>query len=383
MNTIVTTPDVKIFVAAVRERLTDLTAEEREELVGGLDADVSDLVAERGVEALPDPGEYARELRTAAGFDPEMGPVRARRGAGAWVSTGLDAAHARWDALVAGLPGDPWGLVQVLRPAWWILRAWVALQVFDLIWGNGSDSLGLSAIPSLQGWGWALLAVVSLVSIQVGRGKMWPGRPRSGPVGRLLLLALNLAAVAWLPVTVDRVATPDSVVSVLAGSEDRAMTYQQGYDDASAELDRAGMYVDGHWVSNIYPYDAAGRPLVGVQLYDQTGQPVNVKPQTECVYDVGEQPVDQGRVYYPWTTAAGQVRNVFPVPSRVQGPDTPDPDPAAFAGANRPAVGQFPLARVPSAGLPGLAASKAVTPAKAYRPGVAPKLPINPIDGGC
>jgi hypothetical protein len=110
---------------------------------------------------------------------------------------------------------------------------------------------------------------------------------------------------------------------------------------------------------------------------------VNVKPQTECVYDGAEQPVDKGRVYYPWTTAAGQVRNVFPVPSRVQGPDTTDPDPAAFTGANRPAVGQFPHLRVPSAGLPGLAVSKAVTPAEAYRPGVAPKLPINPIDGGC
>ena len=150
--------------------------------------------------------------------------------------------------------------------------------------GDRNTSLGLSPIPSFQGWGWVLLAVASLVSIQVGRGQLWPGRPRGGAVGRLLLLAVNLAAVACLPVTLDRVATPSSVEPLLAGDSQGAATYDQGYADASSQYDRAGMYVNGHWVSNIYPYDAAGRPLVGVQLFDQTGQPVGVKPQTECVY---------------------------------------------------------------------------------------------------
>ena len=156
---------------------------------------------------------------------------------------------------------------------------------------------------------------------------------------------------------------------LLVSDSQGAATYDQGYADASSQYDRAGMYVDGHWVSNIYPYDAAGRPLVGVQLFDQTGQPVGVEPQTECVYDSAEVPVDKGRVYYPWSTAAGQATNVFPVPSRVQGPDTPDPDPTAFAGANRPGVGRFPLTQVPAATLPGLAVSKATTPKKAVPAG--------------
>jgi hypothetical protein len=153
MNTILTTPDVRLFVRAVRERLEDLTEEEREELVGGLDADINDLVQERGVDALPDPGEYARELRSAAGFEPEMRPGRGQRNVSARVTAALDAAHARWDALVTGLPGDPWGLVQALRPAWWLLRVWVALELVDLLWGGGALNLGLSPIPSLQGWG--------------------------------------------------------------------------------------------------------------------------------------------------------------------------------------------------------------------------------------
>lgn len=383
MNTIITTPEVRLFLRAVRERLEDLTDEEREELVGGLDADMNDLVEERGVDALPEPSEYARELRTAAGFEPEMRPARVRMGAGLRVTGFLDAARARWDALVTGLPGDPWGLLQSLRPAWWILRAWVALQAVDLVWGTGSNSLGLSPIPSLEGWGGVLLAVTSLVSVQVGRGKLWPGRPRGAAVGRLLLLAVNLLALAWLPFTVERVATPDSVSAVLGGSEDPTAVYQRGYEDAHSQYDRAGIYANGHWVSNIYPYDASGRPLVGVQLYDQTGKPVSVEPQTECVYTSTAAPTEQSRVFYPWTTAAGQATNVFPVPSRVQSPQMPDPDPNAFTGTNRPSVGRYPMTRVPAARLPGLKVSTSATPAKAFVPGALSKLPINSIENGC
>lgn len=382
MNSILTTPEIRLFVRAVRERLEDLTEEEREELVGGLEADLNDLVEDRGVEALPEPADYARELRTAAGFDPEMRPVRTHRTPGARVTAVLDSSRSRWDALVSDLPGDPWGLAQALRPAWWVLRAWVALQLVDLLWGSGSYNLGLSPIPSLQGWGWPALAVAALASVQVGRGRLWPGRPRGGALSRLLLLALNVLAVACLPVTLDGVATPER----MAPWFDTDASYQRGYDEArelTDSTDRTGMYVNGHWVSNIYPYDAAGRPLVGVQLFDQTGQPVTVQPQTECVYGPDEQPLDQGRVYYPWITAAGQARNVFPVPSRVQGPDTPDPDPAAFAGPDRPAVGRFPLVMVPPASLPGVLASRATTPQKAFTPGVSPQQPINPIDQGC
>ncbi|MCW2853652.1 MAG: hypothetical protein JWM84_3316, partial [Nocardioides sp.] len=69
-------PEVEAFVADVRARLADLSDDEREELLGGLEADLSDQVAD-GAVVLVDPAAYAAELRAAAGL-PERTPARRR-----------------------------------------------------------------------------------------------------------------------------------------------------------------------------------------------------------------------------------------------------------------------------------------------------------------
>ncbi|HEY0775806.1 MAG TPA: hypothetical protein VGD51_17100, partial [Nocardioidaceae bacterium] len=77
-----TRPEVSAFVGKVRDRLADLTDEEREELVGGLEADINELVEDGGsVAALGDPRAYADELRAAAGIErPAGGAVPGARG---------------------------------------------------------------------------------------------------------------------------------------------------------------------------------------------------------------------------------------------------------------------------------------------------------------
>ncbi len=67
--------EVDAFVAEVERRLADLTAEERDELVGGLRADLADRLADHDgpeppEQVLGDPASYAAELRAAAGFPP-------------------------------------------------------------------------------------------------------------------------------------------------------------------------------------------------------------------------------------------------------------------------------------------------------------------------
>lgn len=364
MSTSTITPEVQQFLTAVRAQLADLDPEEQRDITEGLEADLVDLVAERGGEALGDPVAYARELRTAAGLEPEMRAARSRRPVGEQVHAFLDAAHDRWDRLVDGLPGRPWELLVALRPAWWVLRAWVALQAVDLVWGRGGYGQGLSLVPSLRGLGLPLLLVAVLVSVLVGLGRLWP--TKDGALGRVCLLAVNLVAIGFLAPTLESVDNNDGWEESIAF--DRG--YQAGMRDMREDAGnsaKAGLYSDGTWVSQIYPYDAQGRPLAGVQLFDQVGAPIDVVPQPEYptteIDDFGNEvdangnPIDPSvplrpRVYYPWSNGAAQLFNVFPIASRVQ--DGEEPSPTAFTDTVRPTIGPFPLTSVPSVSLPGI-----------------------------
>jgi hypothetical protein len=256
MNTApVVRPEVEQFVAAVRERFTDLDPDEREDLLDGLEADMSDLVDERGPEALGDPDAYAAELRAAAGL-PAAGP--GRRPVAERVDGWLDGTRRRWDAVALGLPGDPWGLVRSLQPVWWVLRAWVALQVVDLLFGSGARNFGLSPVPSLLGWGLPLLVVAVLVSVQMGRGRWWPGRGDRGAAARVLLLALNVAAIAALPVTVTEVLTPAKIAA-------------WGMDEWTppvSEVDPGVITYEGRQVCTLRVVDKQGRRVEGLRVLD-------------------------------------------------------------------------------------------------------------------
>ncbi|MBA3781325.1 MAG: hypothetical protein H0X12_05655 [Nocardioides sp.] len=244
MNTASIAPEVAQFAEAVRARLADLTSDEREELAGGLEADLGDLVEERGVEALGDPVVYAEELRTAAGLSPAMGQVRIKKAAGETVDGWLDAAHDRWDRAVTGLPGSPWEFVVSLQPAWWVLRAYIAVQSMQIWHGGG---YALSWLPPFGFFGWVVLALVLVVSVQIGRRRIWPGKPGVG--GRLVLLGLNLLAVVM------SVGVLDSVPNVSQRYVDDAAFSDSGY---TVDGDGTGITSNGSDVSNIYPYDADG-----------------------------------------------------------------------------------------------------------------------------
>lgn len=204
------TPDlVAHFAASVRARLEDLTPGQRDELAADLEANLTDLVDERGPDSLSDAETYACELRTAGGF-PATAVPPTRPARGARVGEALDDANGRWHALAGYLPGHPWELVVALRPTWWVFRAWLALSAVDLIAGNGSVNLGLSLVPSLLGWGGPLLVVAVVGSLLVGTRRIWPGR--GGPWARVSLLVLNLFAVGVVPFAVSSFTTAAEVV---------------------------------------------------------------------------------------------------------------------------------------------------------------------------
>jgi hypothetical protein len=357
-------PEVQEFLDAVRAQLADLDPDEQRDITEGLEADLTDLVAERGRGALGDPVAYARELRAAAGLQPEMSRTRVRPDLSTRIHRLLDEVHRGWDRVVGRLPGDPQGLLDVLRPVWWVLRGWIAVQVAALWLGDWA----LTLVPGGDLPGAAAVVLGAALSVQLGRGRLWPADGwRRIAVLRLGLVGLNCLAVAMVPVVLNGL-DHGRHASYSRGFE---LGYQNGardIRDSQSGTDKAGLYSDGTWVSQIYPYDAHGRPLVGVQLFNQVGQPINVITQpayadTCTIGDTGQcddAPVDRDgqqlpRVYYPWTNGSAQLLNVFPIPSRIQQGEQPSA--TAFAEKNQPAVGPFPLATVPKVSLPGITPS--------------------------
>jgi hypothetical protein len=284
-------PDVAAFVTRVRELLVDLSEEDRLELTEGLEADLTDQVAELGAGALDDPEAYASELRAAAGFEP-VARRRVRRGRPMSASEVLDDVRSRWEALVAHPRVAPgWRVLVALRPAWWVLRAWAAAVVLARL-VPGWYPYGLTWLPGVHAAvGLGLLVACIVGSALVGLGKVWPGSA-SGVLARTTLLLLNLAAVIALP--------------VINGQLDRLSwdRYSQGYNEARWTGNSEGLVNGGRQVCNIAADDADGRPLTGVQLFDQEGRPLDVR----CW--------DQRATTVPWVLGDVTRWNVFPLGER-------------------------------------------------------------------
>lgn len=339
-----TRPEVSAFVEKVRDRLGDLTDEEREELVGGLEADINELVEDGGTVAeLGDPRAYADELRTAAGIErPAPGAVGGlirvrgtRKPVGRRVEGLLDGSRRRWFELVEVPALRPaWELLATLRPVWWVLRAWVAVQLLDMATQGGDLA---TPVPTLGGplIGSLVWLVAIVVSVQLGRNRLWPGSGAARKtLARLTLLVLNAFAIVMTP--------------VVMGQFPASGTWEY-HDLVGYSEPPRGLMLRGDHVENVFPYDAQGNPLEGVQLFDQDGAPLNVARWAGEEYHG-----DRVSTTYPWFNGEQRLYNVFPLPVRDQNVyrwgTRHQPD--AWTSTNPPLLPSAPLAVVPPVSLP-------------------------------
>jgi hypothetical protein len=225
-------------------------------------------------------------------------------------------------------------VLEAVRPAWWVLRAWVAVTLLDQMAGDW-EHVTLLPTLGLPLLGPALLAAAVVVSVLIGLGRLWPGSGTDRPMPhRLVLATLNIVAVV-VPLTFTLPSQHDDVYYGGSG-------YQAGYHDGSHRL---GLRNGADVVRNIYAYDAAGQPVVGIQLFDQLGRPVAVSPASS----MGS---GQDRsVTCPWFNGSTALFNVFPLPQRAQrwGDCLREVDPAKVG---EPALHAPPLASVPPVALP-------------------------------
>lgn len=266
--------DIHTFAAAVRAHLDDLPADEVDDLLDGLEADLSDQAAEAGDDfTLPDATTYAAELRAAAGLPERTDTGTVKRQP---LSERLARMRGATSAQIRRNPAAAWtlDLVASFAPIWWILRA-VVLYLFiapffwsGYGWRSGSFSylIGATQLPGI-----VLMTVLLLVSVQWGRGHWAPNRILRG-----IRTAVTVAALVLTPFTF--IALTSSLQSMLWDSSVGA--------SAAANF-TPGLSVDGQRVRNIFAFDADGNAIPTVQLFDQDGNPL-----TTVGRDHGSDPFD-------------------------------------------------------------------------------------------
>src|SRR4030081_3043843 len=165
--------DVASYAASVRAALSDLTPDQAEVLLEDLEDHLREVAAEAGgplAERLGTPEQYAQELRAAYGAAHAGGMRR-------------DPALHHVQRAFAGVRGSAWyGQVRAflpeLRPAWWVLRGYLAALILTAAFSPGY-SLGPIPDPTTKrGIAEILAAGVAIwLSVRVGR------RSRSLPHG--------------------------------------------------------------------------------------------------------------------------------------------------------------------------------------------------------
>lgn len=236
-------PDVAAYLDAVRSRLSDLPAEERDDLV----ADVEASLLESGEPPALSPQEFAAELREAAGLAPEA-PTAAQPSLldslRSWLSSER-AASWRWTA-------------RELAPIWWLVRAYVVVVLLALVSGQGWP-VGAGTAYNPVSFEASILALLVAAAISISLGLR--GRRGRQPYRQLSLAANVALAVALLPLA--------------AYSFDR-LGYWSVDEPVVLPQPVPGLALDGVQVRNIYAYSREGTPLFDVLLYDEFGGPISL-----------------------------------------------------------------------------------------------------------
>lgn len=277
------------YVAAVASHLSGLPADERAEMLEDLREHLNEVSRENPdqplVDAVGTPTAYAKDLLSSAGVTPTASSS----------PTVFDKVSNRIEAVFNSLPFASYlrGLVPVLQPFWWVLRAYiasaVALSIFGFVFGAG-DFL---PVPNSVG----ALILVTVLTIAVLPLSISVNKWDYGNGGRLLVRAANvfLGAVLFLAL----LAGSSSDTQYIYENSGSSVVYSNGGGQCLADS-------SGRVITNLYAYDPTGALLNSVLLYDQSGRPIdNLCPDQN----------DQGlelKTEYAKDANGAPIYNVFP-----------------------------------------------------------------------
>jgi uncharacterized membrane protein len=321
---------VRVYLARVRSALTDLPSAEVEEILEDVRPHMTEIAVELGedarVEALIEqfgtPEAYAAELRAAGDYPPATSsqsvPAKESR---------FVARLAIWGLLIsllglgitgfgvaATLRADPMVAFVVLVPVL-VLSAWYVFHggagpVADLpevrkarsslsTLASGDGNKVFAYLRSLQPAWWllcaVLLALLGLVLV-LARGSallalplfiaaaaaiIWFG-PKSKMDRRLLWLSLPISAFAV-----------GGTLGLVSYQVDRLINQSNYYGSSASSYNQTSdgkpdLYYGSSNVDNVYVFDAQGKVLTDVFLYDGNGRPLTL-PRYACEARSGSQ----------------------------------------------------------------------------------------------
>lgn len=325
--------DPAAYARLVRRALGDLPEDTVDDLLEDLDEHLAEVASEDAgplTARLGPPRAYASELRRAAGL-PEPAALRAAR------SAPLREAAARLSREPA--VRSALAFLVELRPAWWVLRALVA--VLAVLFVFGVQFFGLLVL--------LLVPAAVVLSVRLGRRTARAPAHDHRPLRQTRVVNAGFAAAAVLAFAF--VLSSGSEENSYAGEP---VPYGPGISGGTL------VHEDRTAITNIYPYSSAGQPLSGVLLYDQAGRPISNLTATD----------EQGRRLQPVlpTDAPPPPGNAFPQAQQVTEDEYGQPVPPA----------PVPPAVVPPVVVVPSAAPTTAAPTVAPRPTSAPTSPTVP-----
>lgn len=247
MSSITIDVEVRSYLAAVVAQLDDLPPDEREELTDDLEQHLFEVAAE-GEGSLQDrlgpPEEYAAELRASAGFPPPGGSGSRFRNARRAVDSIRTSAVVR--TVLQSWPQ--------FRPAWWVIRGYMFVIGFDVLFTDRLYEPAPILIPNFRGttvFGWASIVIVVVASVMLGRRAERDRAARwMDVISSIVVLVMSMATLSAVGNSVTNVEYVSDVVPHLH-------------------------HEDGAPITNICAYTPDMKQLDDVLLFDQDGRPID------------------------------------------------------------------------------------------------------------
>ena len=256
--------DVATYAASVRAALSDLPPDQADVLLEDLEDHLREVATDAGgslAERLGPPDQYARELRAAYGV--------AHAGATRQHPLLRDVTVAISRVTTSSWYRQVRAFLPELRPAWWVLRAYLAVLI---VMAAISPGYSLGPIPNpvtKRGFLEIVATGVAIwLSVRIGR------RSR-----QLSQKALVLAYSANMLI---------ALFAVIVLGNMRSFAYSELIGTASPQQTTFANAFAAGQVTNIYPYSQDGKALTNVLLYDQDGRPIMVdKSEAQTSYPIG------------------------------------------------------------------------------------------------